>query len=441
MKIKKLFIKKYKNLKEIDIDFSNNEFGLFIGDNGSGKSNLLEALINIFKGVMNQSVALFEFKIEYSLSDGKNIEIQSDENELYKVKVNNKRITLKRFKSILKDNNQKILPDNILVYYSGHSSKMKELIDFSIYEFVNNLEKGYYVPRKFFYLNPDSFPLVLLSILGSELEDIRRFVKINLKIESLESFEIVLDKNKLIEYTSYFIETLKKISVKQEDFKNITRLTFEAKSLSKIIEHRDIGYDRDLFKYLDMAYNTKQLKSLSVNCRLNNGEVISHEDFSEGEKQYLMLNAVIEFFGYKDTLYLFDEPDTFFHPAWQREFLKDLKKNGIETQMIITTHSPVMLSNVEDEDIYIVHNENIFNAISNGSLGRDVNGILSEIMGVSERPEDIKNKMDKVYEYIAKKNLSEAKKIIEELRSCLSENDPFFLEVNTLIFNTEVLGL
>ena len=84
MQLIKLFIEHYKNLTALEIDFSDNEnVSVIIGNNGSGKSNIVEAISGIFAGLYLQSPyrvfrktnkpkgtqTPFNFKIEYSLGD------------------------------------------------------------------------------------------------------------------------------------------------------------------------------------------------------------------------------------------------------------------------------------------------------------------------------------------------------------------------------------
>lgn len=177
MKINKLSIDKYKNIENLVINFSDDDFAVFIGNNGSGKSNLLEAIINIFKWIYCLEKPLFDFEIDYNLFDRRNVNIKSDINKGFIVKVNNNEITLKQLKTLMKDDLQTILPRNILVYYSGHSEKLSNLIGFSTKKFIRNIKQGAFIPRHFFYLHPSYFSMVLLSILGSELEDIKILVK------------------------------------------------------------------------------------------------------------------------------------------------------------------------------------------------------------------------------------------------------------------------
>jgi len=49
MKLLKLEISTFKNLRDFSIDFSQTLTTVLLGQNGTGKSNLLEALIVIFR--------------------------------------------------------------------------------------------------------------------------------------------------------------------------------------------------------------------------------------------------------------------------------------------------------------------------------------------------------------------------------------------------------
>ena len=55
MRLKSLYINDYKNIKEQTFDFSDNTgYIALIGLNGSGKSNLLEAIALVFNGLLNK---------------------------------------------------------------------------------------------------------------------------------------------------------------------------------------------------------------------------------------------------------------------------------------------------------------------------------------------------------------------------------------------------
>ena len=65
MKIKRIYIKDYKNIHEQTLTFSAEAGYLaLIGENGSGKSNWLEAVSLIFSSLYSKDV-LFHYELEY----------------------------------------------------------------------------------------------------------------------------------------------------------------------------------------------------------------------------------------------------------------------------------------------------------------------------------------------------------------------------------------
>ena len=65
MRINRLIVKGYRNLGDINIEFPNSNMIAFIGNNGSGKSNLLELIAQVFAYAKN---CLLKGKT-YSLAD------------------------------------------------------------------------------------------------------------------------------------------------------------------------------------------------------------------------------------------------------------------------------------------------------------------------------------------------------------------------------------
>ena len=67
-----LKIENYKNIKRIEFDFSNKDgITVLIGNNGCGKSNILEALSSIFAGLYQNRLHKpdFDYIIRYSINN------------------------------------------------------------------------------------------------------------------------------------------------------------------------------------------------------------------------------------------------------------------------------------------------------------------------------------------------------------------------------------
>ena len=70
MRLQKLKIKsRFKNLDDFEIDFSTKEgITVLIGNNGSSKSNILEAISSIFAGLFdNKYNPVFNYELTYNV--------------------------------------------------------------------------------------------------------------------------------------------------------------------------------------------------------------------------------------------------------------------------------------------------------------------------------------------------------------------------------------
>lgn len=67
MRIDKVYIKEFKNLKEFSVELDTEQLtNVFIGKNGAGKSNFIEALVIIFRDLDLKTVTIeFSYEIEY----------------------------------------------------------------------------------------------------------------------------------------------------------------------------------------------------------------------------------------------------------------------------------------------------------------------------------------------------------------------------------------
>src|SRR6266567_813164 len=74
MKLDYLSIGQFKNLREFHVDFDedpNELFTVLLGQNGLGKSNLLEVLVVIFRDLFLGTETDFAYELRYTLKRGK----------------------------------------------------------------------------------------------------------------------------------------------------------------------------------------------------------------------------------------------------------------------------------------------------------------------------------------------------------------------------------
>src|SRR3546814_306473 len=79
MRVDSLTIRSFKNLTDITIDFDEGELStVVIGENGTGKSNVIEALATIFRDLDLGHASAFHYQIAYHCS-GYRIQVRCDE--------------------------------------------------------------------------------------------------------------------------------------------------------------------------------------------------------------------------------------------------------------------------------------------------------------------------------------------------------------------------
>lgn len=124
-----------------------------------------------------------------------------------------------------------------------------------------------------------------------------------------------------------------------------------------------------------------------------------------------------------EALIMIDEIDLHLHPRWQQSILVDLQKAFPNAQFIVTTHSSQVLTTVEPQNIQglILRNTQTQIEQFDFSLGAKSHELLNNILGVNERPQNIKivEKLNLYLKLVDKDeyNTSDAIQLREELNA------------------------
>jgi len=94
-----------------------------------------------------------------------------------------------------------------------------------------------------------------------------------------------------------------------------------------------------------------------------------------------------------NSIILVDEVETSLHPTWQQEILKLYQNIGENNQVIVSIHSPHVISSVKPESLFVLYpNEDTkkIEVINMGeehkhTKGLEPNRVLREIMGTPRR--------------------------------------------------------
>lgn len=118
------------------------------------------------------------------------------------------------------------------------------------------------------------------------------------------------------------------------------------------------------------------------------------KELSDGEHQLLHSLGLCLLFRNTNSLFLLDEPETHFNPDWRANFISRLRQclpgNGqFAQEMLITTHTPFLISDSKPDKVLVFAKDKITGAVSirhpdYNTLGASINKITMNTFGKRE---------------------------------------------------------
>ena len=129
---------------------------------------------------------------------------------------------------------------------------------------------------------------------------------------------------------------------------------------------------------------------------------------------------------------LIDELDLHLHPRWQRVALPRLREAFPRLQLVVSTHSPQILSSAENRQV---------RRLVNGRLqedhvfveGRDTNAILREYMHTEDRDREGTRELKTLHDHIDQGRREEAEELYRKLLARWGDLDPDLIEAKVLL--------
>ncbi|CAN1212931.1 ATPase [Tumidithrix helvetica PCC 7403] len=183
-----------------------------------------------------------------------------------------------------------------------------------------------------------------------------------------------------------------------------------------------------------------------------NGSELTINQLSDGEKNLLAMvgdlarrlaiaNPEMEKPLQGSGVVLIDEIELHLHPKWQRMIIPGLIRTFPNCQFVVTTHSPQVLGEVKNGKIFrLTNTESGVTADIVRTYGRDSNRILEDEMGVPKRSQEIKDGLLDLFRLIDDGNLPKARELQAFLKEEIGFDEPEFARADVLIHRKEVLG-
>ncbi|WP_425929976.1 AAA family ATPase [Pseudomonas sp. NyZ201] len=419
MKIDKLHIRsRFKNLEDVLVEFDeNNLMTVIVGRNGSGKSNVLEALVSIFRNLDLGEAPPFSYHLVYRLGQKphegspseKWLEVTVDGEpsrgtlaKQYEIKVldllsawpsdlaDEKFSLTVPFSKIKRDKygNAPYLPKYVFAYYSGPSDRLEKYFQRHRTAFYKKLLESKVDLtgdiRPLFYAKPNHSQFVLLAFfLTDKNETQSSFLREHLGIEGLDSIHFVMrraawtqpDKKKELFWGAFgvvrkFLDALYPHVIAPVKIERNEGMTSTGKgnkneffhlflpSLDSLREFADGLTAAELFKMLESTLLSEIISEVSIRVKVSSSDdALTFRELSEGEQQLLTVLGLLRFTGGKDSLFLLDEPDTHLNPSWAikyLQFLRDFVPNHETSHLLMVTHHPLAIAELKRQQVQVM---------------------------------------------------------------------------------------
>lgn len=376
----------FKNLKNVTIDFDEGHWvTVVIGWNGTGKSNVLEAIAIIFRDLIAYERAPeFAFQLAYQMGAGelkRHVHVNCDPDRkgeplIFHVATPEQKKRADQAGSSSANGESELpppgdritaseffkgqaahLPRYVFSYYSGESTRMRDLFLPYLQEYYRALldSKVDPAPKRLFYALPVHSQFVLLAFLIRPDQSVTSFLRENLGIDPEDGIESVLFVLRKPPWKSRsgdprfwnarglvqrFLDKLMRASLApialtrsvSTSIWNKNRATYEYQylylkdvaSLRKLVGEQEPS---EFFRDLESTYVSELIEEIRIRVRLASSDgSVTFKELSEGEQQLITVLGLLRFTSSSESLFLLDEPDTHLNPRWCVDYLSYLKE-------------------------------------------------------------------------------------------------------------------
>ncbi|MFD2943319.1 AAA family ATPase [Flavobacterium notoginsengisoli] len=409
MKIKSLHLRGIGQFEELNLKFAPYPEKLFnntliIGSNGAGKSTILESVaigfswfVSRIRSEKGAGMPISELKINNSFASGQITIITEHDNEEFEWTVSKAK--------------------------RGKKTERPTRLE-GLNRLVNQYKDRYSVDDKL------SFPLLLFYDANRGVLDIPLKIRGKHTFEQMDGYDNAL--RGIVDYRRFFewyreredVENEKKIRV-LESFKPGHNMDEVFRQLNKLSDIQLMAVKSALESFLPELKNFRVQRKPRLHMAVDkNGAPLNVEQLSQGEKltmalvgdiarRLAIMNPSMENPLIGSGVVLIDEAELHLHPKWQRSLVGRLKDTFPNIQFIITTHSPLLISDEKDLLCYSLDFGRL--AEIDPLYGEDVNNVLIKAMDTDIRNQEVELKIRSLMNAVQDKNLEDAKILLIEL--------------------------
>lgn len=402
MRLDKVSIDGFKNLRGLELDFDERQLTtVLIGQNGAGKSNLIEAITQVFRWVdMRRNEPRFRYRVTYRIQpqgsavpNPPSVCLSNFPGEPA-IRVNGQEVKRTEFEK----RKAEWFPDLVFGYYSGGSRRLEALFDSHQRRYYDDIKledddekvAKAQEARRLFYCRPIHGVLALLALFAFPDRKVTAELASRLGITGFHSLLALFRRpswfkgpkdagaedlwgargpagraaRRFKELAFHpFAWSANQIDDYRDGMQSRLQLASFIPSLERMQElAMQFNDEREMFYALEAMDISDLVREIQVWVTRNNdasGDV-GFADLSDGERQLLMVLGLIRVSRGKRALFLLDEPDTHLNPHWQHSYLQLIEDwTGIAAEkahchIVLTSHNPLTISALSRDEVRVI---------------------------------------------------------------------------------------
>ncbi|AZN68679.1 ATP-binding protein [Acinetobacter haemolyticus] len=274
-----------------------------------------------------------------------------------------------------------------------------------------------------------SLPLIAFYPVERSVIDIPLKIREKHQFLQINGYDNALDN--AVDFRRFFEWFRDREDVENENFKNMVQAYKEA---SIEVVHRAYMYEDDqlnavrraIEEFMPTFRNLRVQRKPRLHMSVDkNDKTLNVNQLSQGEKSLMalvgdiarrlaMMNPSLENPLHGKGIILIDEIDMHLHPQWQRSIIQRLQTTFPNCQFILTTHSPLVISDSQDILVYDFDGQDITALPS--LYGQDANTVLLQFMDTNYRNAKVDEEIIQAMDAIQNDQLELASQLIETLK-------------------------
>lgn len=422
LRIDKLHVENFRKFAAFDIDFDS-QLTVIAGDNGSGKTSILDALV--------VSLGTFFNKIENASSPG----ISKNDVRIRLTEVGST-LDRQRCYPLVLSATGRVADDRQISWRREVRSSKSKLTTADAKDMIHYSAEL----QREITQNPDRGVLPILVRYGTgrlwasgrvASAAVGKSTRTNGYVDALSAklnerlFHTWMRKRTISEYQTGFASNELRAVL------DAVAGCFVLPDAKEIHVRFDVEQD-DLVIECHRATGERVVETLST---LSDGYRTALSMISDIASRMAMLNPQLASGVLKETpgIVLIDEVDLHLHPLWQARILQDLRRTFPRVQFIVTTHAPIVLSSVARRHVRILEDGAALVPASE-TYGRDANSMLDIVMGAPVRPVDVEQLFERYYDQFEGGCYTEASKTLDEIEAKIGQDDAELVSARTALF-------